>query len=112
MTTTVTTGTSTTKASQRHLPLGAAAAVAAVIVGAGALGLVVTQGQDTATQAPVEQHFPTNADYQQYWEHFSGKPVGAENATVAEHSLQAAGSAGGGASFRHFHPSIRHFHTY
>jgi hypothetical protein len=121
MTTTV-----TTESGQRHVPLGAAAAVAAVILGAGALGFAWTQAQDSPTQAPVEQHFPTNQDYLRYWDHFAGTPKGAgENANVAEHSLpggnanatvadpagRPAGSSGGGASFRHPHPSIRHFHN-
>jgi hypothetical protein len=122
MTTTV-----TTKSHERYRPLGAAAAVATIILGLGAVGVAIAQNGDESVsqQAPVGQHFSTKADDQRYREYFSGKTLGDENrtraesslegganATVAEHGLEAAGSSGGGAAFRHFHPTIRHFHTY
>jgi len=68
----------TTVAHEQHshrLPFAAAAGTAAVIVGLAIAGVAISNGNDSAPQAPAQQG-PTAQDYAQYQHYYAGMTHG------------------------------------
>lgn len=89
----MTTTTVTPQQQQQHrLPFIAVGATAAVILGLGIAGVAISNGQETAPQAPPA---PTAQDYSQYQHYYSGMTT-QPGITHGRHLTHFHYSVGGG----------------